>query len=164
MQWSEAYSFVSNWVFDHQVETDVIVVSGIVGAIAMSLRQQRRRRRRWHRHIWGKLMKRKDLEKYIQSRFEDALVDAAMEMVHDGTMTPLQEKKAYLFFAEKLGFTGLKPSKDVKKGIATRLRKRFGLKPVLWFGPKPGVERVDKSYDPNKPIPEGLSASKYITA
>lgn len=108
-------------------------------------------------------MKRQDREKYQNMRFEDALIDAAMEMVHDGSMTVEEEKKAYRFFADKLGMSGLKPQKNVKQGIRTRLKKKFGLKSITIPG---GIASVkpDKTYDPNKPDPEGLSKSRYAKA
>lgn len=156
------YEMVSTWVFDHPVETDVIVVAAVLGTCAVILRRQRRKRRRLHRFLWGTLMKRKDREQYQKMQFEDALGDAAMEMYHRGDMTEAEEKQWFIFFAERLGLFGLLPQKNVKLGVRTRLRKRFGLKPVDWPGDKPGVEHIDKTYDPNAPVIEGLSSSKYV--
>lgn len=158
MDWLE----LSSWMAIHEVETDAIVVSVIIGSCIALLRHNRNKRRRQHRFQWGTLMKRQDREKYQKMQFEDALVDAAMEMYHRGDMSDDEEKKWYIFFAEKLGMFGLKPQKNVKQGIRSRIRTRFGLKPINIPGAKPGVDKVDETYDPHKPIADGLVASRYL--
>lgn len=168
MQWSyvperlaELYQKLAVWCFDHQTETDLIVLTAVIGTCVLVIRRQRRTRRRLHRFLWGTLMKRQDREKYQKMHFEDALVDAAMEMYHSGGMTETEEKKWMIFFSERLEMFGLKPQKNVKKGIQARLKKKFGLKPIDL--PKDGkVQKIDKSYDPHKPDPEGLINSRYL--
>lgn len=160
-----SYSTVADWCFNHQPEVDVIVGVFAIGCFLLILRNQRKARRRLHRILWGTLMKRKDQQRYHQMMFEDALVDAAMEMVHRGDMNDSQEKAWFKFFAERYEFGGLIPHKDVKRGIKARM-KHWYANPKKWkiTGRVPGgvnkIE-VDKTYDPTSPVEGGLAASKY---
>lgn len=160
-QLAELYQTVSVWCFNHQLVVDIVIPVTVIGICISLLKEKRRARRRAHRYLWGMLMKRQDREKYQNMRFEDALSDAAMEMHFEGMMNDQEEQRAMLMFAERLGLQGLKPKKNVKQGIKTRLKKKFGLKPIAIPGGKPAV-KVDKTYDPHKPDPEGLIGSKYV--
>lgn len=167
MKWEEVpdkvlrlYGIVAEWCFDHAVEFDLMVVLSVITTCVYVMRRNRRQRRRMHRFLWGTLMKRQDREKYQKMVFEDALTDAAMEMVHRGDMTDKEEAFYFRFFAEKLELAGLKPQKNVKGGVRARLKKRFGLNLVNWPGAKPGV-LVDKTYNPNALEAEGMSKSRY---
>lgn len=164
----ETYSTVAAWCFAHQVEVDVIVGVFAIGCFLLILRNQRKARRRLHRILWGTWMKRKDQQRYHQMMFEDALVDAAMEMVHRGDMNESQEKAWFKFFAERYEFGGLIPAKDVKRGIKARM-KHWYANPNKWkiSGRVPGGVKqvvVDKTYDPNAPVEGGLSTSKYCAS
>ena len=106
-------------------------------------------------------MKRTDRENYQKMKFEDALGDAAFEMVYRGEMSEDEEKTWLRLFADKYGFVGLIPQKNLKRGIRARLKSLYGLKRVSWPGDNPAV-KVDSSYDPKALEPEGLSHSKYI--
>src|SRR5258705_1545701 len=145
MNWSNLFEYVSLWCFEHQVETDVIVIGAVILAVVVYLRKQRRNRRKLNRILRGYWMKRIDRENYQKMKFEDALGDAAFDMVGAGEMTPAEERKWLYLFADKYDFVGLIPQKNVKVGILNRLTKRFGLKPVNIPGDKPGVEKVDAS-------------------
>lgn len=168
MVWAEVPSMLNNlyqsfadFDFHHQMEMDVAVWVVVVGSLAYVIRRQRSKRRRLHRLMWGRLMKRKDLQKYQLMGFEDAIVDAAMEMVHRGDMTEAQEQYWFRFFAETCGMLGLKPQKDVKKAIQRRLNwpQKFGLLPVP--GGIPGTPEVKP--DPNySTVKEGLSTSRFL--
>jgi diphthamide synthase (EF-2-diphthine--ammonia ligase) len=169
MKWSDAPSMLANiyesfaqWSFRNEVELDVITVAVVIGIIVIVLKEKRRRRRRLHRLFWGMLMKRKDREKYQLLRFEDAIVDAAMEMVSRGDMTSEQEKNWFEFFAEKYDMKGLLPVKNVKRAIELRLKfkKMFGLLPLEIPGGKPEV-KVDASYQPIKDT-SSLAKSKFL--
>lgn len=163
----ELYGKFASWVYDHPIETDIAIVLGVVGSIWVILSWRRRARSRVYRIIRGELMKRKDREAAQRMKFEDAIVDAAMEMVQSGDMTPAQEKEWYEFFLGNYGFKGLAPLKNldsVKRGIRMRLRLGWALKPVKIPGDKPGG-KVDPTYKPVEvEIPErkGLETSKYV--
>lgn len=160
---AELYGLLSVWCFNHQLETDLIIVSAVIGSCIVALKRGRRNRRRLHRFLWGTLMGHKYRDRYQKMRFEDALLDAAMEMVHRGDMNYEEEDRWYRYFAEKMEMDGFKPQKDTKRSISRRLKSKLGLKPVNWPGDKPGVT-PDKSYDPTAPIPDGLVSSKYKVA
>lgn len=156
MRWSEVpilltqgYDAFAEWSFRNEVELDVIVVVVVVGIIAILLKEKQRKRRKLHRFLWGSMMKRKDRERYQLQKIEDAIVDAAMEMVHHGEMTNAEEQALFRSLAQKLGLSGLLPQKDVKRAVGMRLKfkKRFGLLPVSIPG-KPEVT-VDPTYKPN---------------
>lgn len=107
-------------------------------------------------------LKRKDREQYHMMKFEDALTDAAFEMVHSGDMTEDQERQWYAFFAARYDMKGLIPGRDgaaVKRGIRARLRFWEKRKPTI-PGPIPGVE-VDPTYNP-KTGKEVSFKSKYV--
>jgi len=169
MRWNELPSMLGNlygtfaeWSFRNEVELDVVVVVTVIGIIALLYKEQRVKRRRLHRLFWGMLMKRKDREKFQLMRFEDSIVDAAMEMVHTGDMTEAQERAWFIFFSEKLGMMGLRPQKNVKRSISERLKfkQRFGLLPVHIPGGPPEVT-VDETYQPKEK--KGLALSKFLS-
>lgn len=170
MRWSEAPSMLANlydmfaaWSYRNEVELDVIVVVTVIGIVAILLKEKRRKRRRLRRLFWGSIMRRQDREKYQLMQFEDALVDAAMDMVAKGDMTEGQERGWFIFFVDKLGMLGLQPQKNVKRAIANRLafKQRYGLLPVEIPGGFPEI-KVDETYQPN--TEKGtLAQSKYLS-
>ena len=165
MQWMDEGL---KWMAIHPVRVDLLVVAAVAGTVALILRRQRRQRRMLHRMVWAMHLKRKDLERLHLMRFEDALTDAAFEMVARGEMTEKQEKEWYAFFAENYGMKGMLPpprtQATVKKALKTRwwhrqkqmlIGKYFPTIP----GPKPAEGlKVDETYDPT-PI---KLRSKYV--
>jgi len=160
MQWMDEGV---KWMAVHPVRVDLLVVAAVAGTVAYALNRQRRRRRVLNRMVWAMHLKRKDLERLHLMRFEDALTDAAYEMVARGEMTEAQEKLWYSFFAEQYGMKGLMPQprtpETTKRGIKMRMNMWWAkIKPNI-PGPKPGEGLVvDKTYDPT---PIKLS-SKYV--
>lgn len=158
--WNEIFA----WVTLHPIRTDILVVAFAAGILTLALLRQRRIRRKFHRLVWGASMKRKDREKYQMMRFEDAITDAAMEMIQEGNMTEDQDKEWMKFFAERYQFKGLIPRRDVstvKRGCKKRAFMLQHTPDVSIPGGKPGVEKVDVSYQPSAPEPEGLTTSRY---
>lgn len=151
---------IMKWMAIHPVRVDLLVVAVVAGIIAYILKRERRRRRVLHRRIWGMWLKNKDREKYQLMKFEDALTDAAFEMVHSGDMTAQQEKMWYARFASAYNMAGLVPGRpkdteSLKKMSRTRLQFwRRRPKPNI-PGDPPGVE-VDPTYI------DGKFKSKYV--
>lgn len=163
----KGYHVVADWVYQHPVRADAIILGVVVGSIVYVSRRKRMKRRRIHRLIWGEIMKRKDLEVLQRMRFEDSILDAAMEMEARGEATEAQIKGWFDFFCTAYNMKGLKPgprtNEVVKRGIRRRLQMQWALKPANTFG-LPKV-KVDTSYKPvDEPIPErtGLETSKYV--
>src|SRR6266852_5871781 len=125
---AELYDSVAIWCFSHQVESDVIIVFAVLGTCVYVLRRDRRDRRRFNRFVWGMFMsKREDLKKLQRMCFEDAIVDAAMEMVHLGYMSEVQEEQWYKFFADNCKMLGLRPTKT-KASLIRAIRNRLVFK------------------------------------
>lgn len=173
MMWNEAgsklavlYGALADWVYANPVETDVIIGAAVVGSLMWYTKYARRMRSRSYRLLWGTLMKRKDREKYHKMKIEDAIVDACMEMVHHGDMTPAEEAKLYVKLSKSYDLAGLMPIRDqasVKRGIRFRLRTLLGLKPAKLPGDKPGGA-TDPNYKPEFEVARrGLATSKYAT-
>lgn len=143
------------------INVDILYPLVAIMVIFALLKAQRRIRRKLHRYFWGTVMKRQDREKYQDMRIEDAITDAILEMEYDGSMNTEESRKKMREYGEKLGLLGLLPQKDVKKGCNVRLKLlRKSKKPVI----PGGINQIvrDKTYDPLKPDPEGLSTSKYL--
>jgi len=160
---AELYGAVSAWCFNHQVETDVMIVVTVLGICAYILKGQRHRRRIRNRLLRGMYMlTRKEQKRLQQTRFEDAIVDIAMEMVSRGEMTEQQEAEWYKYFYEQCKLKGLQPTRtlsSVKRAVEKRLtwKNLYGLLPVKIPGGPPGT-KADPTYDGRS---EGLARSKY---
>lgn len=158
MSWMDE---VLEWMAIHPIVVDFLVVASVTGTVAYILRCTRRHRRVLHRRMWAMHLKRKDLERYHLMKFEDALTDAAFEMVQRGEMTEKQERLWYAFFAEQYNMLGVMPIRDqasTKRGIKARMSMWWGkIKPDI-PGPKPGV-KVDETY---KPKNDPVMKSKYV--
>lgn len=160
MQWMDE---VTKWMAIHPVRVDLLVLALVSGTIVYILNRQRRRRRVWHRRMWAMHLKRKDLERLHLMRFEDAITDAAYEMVARGEMSEAQEKVWYNFFAEQYGMKGVRPPPrtpaTVKRGIQLRMQMWWAKIHPKLPGGKPGDGLVvDKTYDPT-PV---KFKSKYV--
>lgn len=171
MQWSavptklaELYQTAAAWVYGHPVETDILII-GVAAFCITKLYQSRYRRTRRHiRFIRGSWMSRDDRMKYQLMRFEDAISDAALDMMMEGRMSELEEKHWYTLFATRYEFPGLLPRRDketIKRGIKTRIWfYRNKLKVRLPEGKPQPIP--DPTY-----LPDGNSAlakSKYAKA
>lgn len=155
MQWMDE---VTTWMAIHPVRVDLLVLTVVAGTIVYILRRQRKHRRILHRKVWGMYLKRKDRNKYQLMKFEDAITDVALEMVHQGDMTEEQEKMWYNFFAVSCEMKGLKPGRDqasIKRGIRTRL-KYWAKRKIIIPGDPPGV-KVDPTYEGTAKL-----KSKYV--
>lgn len=170
MQWrevhlkiNELYSGVSTWVYNHPVETDILIIGAVLFGIYKYTRRDVRRKRRHIRFVRGDWMSRQDRERYQLMRFEDAIGDAALDMLMEGRMSEKEEKEWYRLFAERYNMPGLLPRRDnetIKRGIRGRIRfYRRRLKLPAMFGG--GVRKVipDKGYVPETDT--GLAKSKF---
>src|SRR6185436_20851909 len=125
---------VMNWMSIHPLRVDFIVFAVVAGSIAYILGRSRSRRRVLHRKVRGMYKKRVDIERFHLMRFEDAITDACMEMVHRGEMTEAQEKMYYEWFSTlRRGRQGLclipgRSQEATKKGIRARLKKFYNKK------------------------------------
>jgi len=172
MRWNEAiakaedvFGSVASWVDLNPVETDLIIVGVVAGSLLWCTNRARRMRRKAHRLMWGALMQRRDRAKYHAMKIEDAILDACMEMVVAGDMTPEEEKNKLSQMAKSFNLTGLLPGKDqasVKRGINYRLL-------LGWWKKKPKIPgapevSVDPNYKPEFAVArKGLATSKYAT-
>lgn len=150
---------VLKWMAIHPIRVDIVVFGVVAGTIAYILKRHRRRRRVYHRKLWAMWLKRKDIEAYHLMKFEDAITDAAFEMVHSGEMTEKQEQQWYAFFAERYDMKGMIPRRDratfIRGSLLRIKRLQNSKKPDIPGGP-PGC-KVDPTYDP-KPVMK----SKYV--
>lgn len=154
-------------VYNHPVEFDIAIVAVVAGSCLYLTNRARRMRIKAHRLLAGVLMKRRDRAKYHNMKIEDAIIDACMDMVHHGDMTPDEEQKKYKQYAKAYDLTGLLPGKDqasVKRGINLRLlRGWWTKKKEMLIGPPPGGA-VDPNYQPEFAVARiGLESSKYAT-
>lgn len=155
MQWMDE---VTTWMAIHPVRVDLLVLTVVAGTIVYILRRQRKHRRILHRKVWGMYLKRKDRKAYHLMKFEDAITDIALEMVHRGDMTEIEERQYYAYFAECCDLKGLKPCRDqasVKRGIQRRLKMLYKNKPTIPGGP-PDI-KVDPTYEGTTKL-----KSKYV--
>lgn len=179
MQWRElgekivdGYGKVAVWVYNNPVETDLIIGLVVVGSCVWYWRRQRRKQLRAFRIIRGALMKRKDREKFQLMKFEDAITDAAMDMVAKGEMVEWEEKYWYKFFSNLglVGFTRDRTTLSVRHAmILRRMILLFNHSPFNFMdipGGKPGEGvPVDKSYKPVLEEPDtrrSSSTSRYL--
>lgn len=158
---------IESYVFDHAAEFDLAVFVLVVGSVILLMKRDAIARSRSMRLFRGALMKRRDRVKYHNMKIEDAIIDATMEMVHSGDMTPDEEAAIFKTYAKAYGLTGLMPGKDqasVKRGINLRLLRGWWTKSkAMWIGAPPGVP-VDPNYKPVFEVARvGPDSSKYAT-
>lgn len=163
-QASQVYGTVAEWCFTHQIETDIIVVAGVVGSLGFLRWRKSRMRRRMHRILWGVRMRRsRNRLAYEKAMIAGAIEDALFEMEYRGDIHKQSADEWRKSFANYYQMDELLPVKDkasVKKAISWRLKSGVHRLKKIIPGGVPFV-KVDASYHPTIDI---ARKSKYATA
>lgn len=174
MQWSEVptklgqlYDAAALWVFEHPVETDLLIIGAVTFALVKLFESRRRKSRRKFRLMRGSWMSEEQRRRLQRMRFEDALGDAALDMLMSGEMSKEDEKFWNIMFHDAYKFTGMIPgplSKAQKiRGALTRITfyKRRPWAVVGRNAGGPPVATSDPDYIPNSDKYSRLSNSRY---
>lgn len=160
---SNLYGSIAGWVYEHPVETDLVIIGAVAFALVKLYKNRHIKRRRIITLQRGCWMSRDQRQKLQMMRFEDAITDASINMIMSGELTPDEEKSWGRFFADRYGMNGLLPgpfSRESRiRGALARITFYRRHRPDYTGGP-PGVP-VDTSYVPVAAEVRGLSTSKY---
>lgn len=148
-----AYNFLSEWVYDNPVVTDVIIGIAVVGSLMFLARKTLRMRRLAHRIRWGAGMKRsKNREAFERGLISFGICDAIEEARWRGDMSDERCDHWYRSFADDYNMHELRPRKmnvEEKKQLVNRRIMLWDKIKVNIPGLHPKDElKVDKTYQP----------------
>lgn len=162
---SELYGSIAGWVYDHPVETDLLIMGAVAFALVKYYQSRHVKRRRTITLQRGCWMSRDQRQKLQMMRFEDAITDASLDMLVSGEMNSEDERFWNNFFADNYKFIGLLPAPLSKaariRGAITRIKFYKRYRPNIPGGLP--VVTADPNYVPTKAGAEtgSLSTSRY---
>ncbi len=161
----EAYGTVSEWCYSHQLETDVIAGTVVVGSLIWLKLRQDRMRRRLRRIWWGKTMRRtRNRLAYEKTMMAFRLEEMLIDMAYCGELTDKSAEEWRQSFKNRYNLEELSPRKSkysIMKAIKNRLKRGVHTKTKPNIPGKP-VVTSDPTYHPKKT--SGMEKSKWSTA
>jgi hypothetical protein len=159
----QTYATVSEWCYTHQIATDIVAGTLVVGSVlALHLRRERVRRR-LRRIWWGKTMRRtKNRLAYEKTMIAFRLEEMLIDMAYLGELTDKSAEEWRQSFKNHYNLDELQPRKSqfsVKKAIRGRLKRGVHLIKPHIPGGKNEVKH-DPAYKP-KAAKVGMEKSKW---